>query len=103
MNRQPLLRSQVIDDYFMEHRARLIDIAAFLDRLDRVPSEDLPEDFRVKALCEALAILTDGKGQRVRRVLESLSDPTREPILEAGTKGASGAYAGQLSPSSEAQ
>lgn len=98
MNRQPLSRFQVIDLYFMEHRARLIDIAAFLDRLDRAPSQDLPEDFRVKALCEALAILTDGKGQRVRRVLESLSDPTREPISKAGTKGASGAYAPRVPP-----
>jgi hypothetical protein len=30
-------REQVIDLYFMEARAKLIDLAAFLDRVDRAP------------------------------------------------------------------
>jgi hypothetical protein len=29
----PLTSKQVVDLYFMEHRANLLDIAAFLDRL----------------------------------------------------------------------
>jgi hypothetical protein len=31
----PLTGPQVVDLYFMEQRAKLLDIAAFLDRLDR--------------------------------------------------------------------
>ena len=31
----PLTGPQVVDLYFMEHRAKLLDLAAFLDRLDR--------------------------------------------------------------------
>jgi hypothetical protein len=37
-------REQVIDLYFMEARAKLIDLAAFLDRVDRAPGTD---DFRM--------------------------------------------------------
>ena len=34
-NPLPLTASAVVDTYFMEHRAKLLDIAAFLDRVDR--------------------------------------------------------------------
>ena len=91
----PLSAREVVDTYFMEHRARLIDIAAFLDRVDRVAAGG-PEadDFRLVALRQALEIVGGTKPERVRRVLELLSDPTTEPIPKAGTKGASGAYPG---------
>ena len=32
----PLTRTQVVDLYFLEHRAKLLDLAAFLDRCDAV-------------------------------------------------------------------
>ena len=91
----PMPRPKVVDTYFMEHRAKLLDVAAFLDRIDRAApsSEDEPEDFRVEALRQAAAILTDGKPQRARRMLEFFSDPTTEPLASAaGMKGASGTY-----------
>lgn len=93
----PLTRKQVVDAYFMEHRARILDIAAFLDRLDRAQpgAGDAPgaaEDFRVAAFRRALSALSDGKPERARRVLELLSDPTTEPIPKAPMKGATGAY-----------
>lgn len=88
-----MTRTQVADRYFLEHRAKLLDIAAFLDRLDRAAG-DGPDDFRVAALRRAIAILDDGRGERARRVLELLSDPTTEPIEKAPGKGASGAYPG---------
>jgi hypothetical protein len=97
----PLSRSAVADLYFLEHRAKLIDIAAFLDRLDRAGPEGEPDDFRVRALRQALALLSDGNGERARRVLELLSDPTAEPIAQAGVKGAAGAYDRQGKPASE--
>lgn len=90
----PLDRAGVVDRYYLEHRAKLIDIAAFLDRLDRAAGEG-PDDFRVAAFRQAMEILSDGQGERARRVLEFLSDPTTEPAPKAGMKGAMGAYPGQ--------
>ena len=90
----PMTQSQVVEAYFMEHRAKLIDIAAFLDRLDRAETE-AEEDFRVKAFRDALALVNDGRPQRARRVLELFSDHTTEPIASAeGLKGAFGADPG---------
>ena len=88
----PLSRSRVVDMYFIDHRAKLIDIAAFLDRLDRAASDGDGEDFRVTALRNAIALLDDGAGNRARRVLELLSDHSEHPIESAaGMKGAFGA------------
>lgn len=88
----PLSRSQAVDLYFLEHRAKLIDIAAFLDRVDRADPHGAGEDFRMAAFRKALEILGSGAPGRARRVLETLSDPTTEPIARAGVKGASGAH-----------
>lgn len=89
----PLDRTAVVDRYFMEHRAKLIDIAAYLDRVDRAaPRDDAGPDFRHEALRRALSILLDGKPDRARRVLESFSDPSIEPIPAAPMKGALGAH-----------
>lgn len=80
----------------MEHRAKLIDIAAFLDRVDRATdASNAKEDFRMAAFRAALDILRDGKPQRARRVLELFSDPTTDPIATAPMKGALGAHPGR--------
>lgn len=73
----------------MEARAKLIDLAAFLDRVDRADGQD---DFRIKAFRRALSELQMSEPQRARQVLLSLSDPTTEPIQKAASKGASGAW-----------
>lgn len=88
----PQTREQVINMYFLEHRAKLLDVAAFLDRLDRARPTSTTVDFREAALKQAIAILTDGKPQRAKRVLDLLSDETTEiPQSAHGMKGASGA------------
>ena len=87
-----MTRQQVLDLYFMENRAKLIDLAAFLDRVDRAPGE---ADFRLTAFREALKHLSDGEPGRAKRVLLSLSDPTNDPIDQAPGKGASGAWPGK--------
>ena len=88
-----MTREQVIDQYFLEHRAKMLDIAAFLDRVDRARPTGEAGDYRVRALIEALKLLTDGERERVRRVLDVLSDPSAEPIAASPGKGAAGAYA----------
>jgi hypothetical protein len=83
-----MTRQQVLDLYFMDARSKLLDLAAFMDRVDRGEGD---EDFRMKAFRKALESLKAKKG-RAEKVLLSLSDPTKAPIERATTKAASGAY-----------
>lgn len=93
----PIPRDAVIDRYFLEHRAKLLDVAAFLDRIDRASEStpgsgaDADEDFRVEAMRRAITLLSDGDPQRTRRILELFSDHTDQPIDKAPMKGATGA------------
>jgi hypothetical protein len=86
-----MIRQQLLDLYFLEARARLVDVAAFLDRLERAEGE---ADFRLEAFKHALNELQREGGGRTERVLRSLSDPTREPIPAATSKAACGAWPG---------
>ena len=90
----PLSRSEVVDRYFLEHRAKVLDIAAFLDRVDRAKGDAGEDDFRVRSLRASIAILLDGEGDRTKRVLDLLSDPSDTPIAKAPMKGATGAWDG---------
>ncbi len=88
----PQTREQVLNMYFMEHRAKLLDVAAFLDRLDRAKPTSDSMDFREAALKKAVSILLDCEVHRAKRILELLSDCTTEiPQSAHGMKGASGA------------
>ena len=80
----------MIDLYFSDARAKLIDIAAFMDRIEKAGNTD---DFRYVAFKKALECL-DAEN-RAEDVLLALSDPTEELISKAGTKSASGAWPGQ--------
>jgi len=92
----PVPRSRVIELYFMEHRAKVLDIAAFLDRLDRAPDDLGHEDFRITALKQAIGLLLDDQSGRAKRVLDHFSDPTEPPLKSAaGLKGAFGVYPGK--------
>ncbi len=86
-----MTRQQVLDLYFMDARCKLIEIAAFLDRVDRAGGA---ADFRLSAFREAMRHLGDGEASRAEAVLKSLSDPTVEPIAKAPGKGAVGAWPG---------
>jgi hypothetical protein len=93
-----MTRQEVLDLYFMDARAKLIDLAAFLDRVDRATGE---ADFRLAALKEAITALDRPDAERARRVLLTLSDPTQEPIARASGKGACGAWPGAGASESE--
>ena len=87
----PATRSKIVDLYFMEHRAKLIDIAAFLDRYERADSDCDSDDFRILAIRKAIEILSDNKQNRAKRILEILSDHSNEPVAKAPMQGAFGA------------
>ena len=73
---------------FIDARARLIDLAAFLDRLQRHEGGD---DIRLRYFTEALPILLEDRPDRAKAVLESFSDHTTELSETALFQGASGA------------
>ena len=83
------MANELVELGFMDARIKLIDVAAFLDRVQRHDQED---DYRVRALKEALSILGSDEPDRARRILESLSDPSEEPIEAATIQGAFGAF-----------
>ena len=87
-----MTRQQVLDLYFMEARAKLIDLGAFIDRVERATGD---ADFRMSAFKEALAELSKGETHKAKRVLLAFSDPTTEPIPAATTKAACGAWPGK--------
>jgi hypothetical protein len=78
-----------VDHGFIPTRAKLIEVAAFLDRVERY---EVADDFRCAALREAATLLVDGKPERARRILEALSDPTTEPEPKSSGKAAIGAW-----------
>jgi len=86
-----MTRQQVLDLYFMDARCKLIELAAFLDRVDRSEGE---ADFRLPALQTALSALASDQPGRARSVLMALSDPTEQPLNAAPGKGACGAWPG---------
>ena len=94
----PKTGRQLVDEYFIENRTRLLEIAAFLDRLDRSDTSLVDRDFRVRAFRDALRLLdeapdgADGAQTRVERIQHLLSDPTTEPLERLDMKSARGAY-----------
>ena len=90
-SRRPANAAQraVVEHGFIPVRAKLIEVAAFLDRVER---HAVADDFRCEALRAAAALLIDGKPERARRILESLSDPSTEPDQASSGKAALGAW-----------
>lgn len=86
-----LTREQVADLHFMDARYKLLDLAAFLDRLDRAAGG---EDHRVRGLRAALPLLLEKDEGRVARILTLWSDPSDAPIEKTDTKAASGVWPG---------
>ena len=84
-----MTRDEMLDLYFADARSKLIDLAAFLDRVERAEGE---EDFRLRAFRAALGKLSSAEREKARAVLLTLSDPTTEPLEAATTKGAAGAW-----------
>lgn len=86
---------EILDTYFLENRARLLEIASFLDRMDR--AQDLSQDtrdFRYHAFVRALELLLEPGGERTKAIQLSFSDPTTEPIQSALGLKAVGAWQG---------
>ncbi len=81
-------KKELLDLQFIDARHKLIDIAAFLDRIERHPGD---EDYRFTAMKNALPILLSDRPDRARAVLEFFSDHTTEVSESAPFQGAFGA------------
>ena len=86
-----MTRQQVLDLYFLDARNKLVELGAFLDRIERAEGK---EDFRLKAIYAALDELSSNRKEKARNVLLAFSDPTTEVMPVATTKSACGAYPG---------
>jgi hypothetical protein len=88
----PMTERELVDEYFIENRTKLLDVAAFLDRLDRASDGSAGSDFRMLAFREALQVLCSGSPARITQVQMIFSDPTSEPLEKLDLKSARGAY-----------
>lgn len=85
-------RTELIDEYFIENRTKLLDVAAFLDRLDRAMQDSCADDYRMEALREAVKSLSDAGPCRVKAIQMIFSDPTAAPLEKLDQKSARGAF-----------
>ena len=81
-------KKELLDLQFIDARHKLIDLAAFLDRIDRHAGD---ADYRLAALKAALPILLEARPDRARAVLEAFSDHSEEIAGSAPFQGAFGA------------
>ena len=81
-------KKDLLDLQFIDARARAIDLAAFLDRLDR---HDGDADIRLEYFRKALGVLRENRPDRAKAVLEVFSDTTTGLSETAPFQGATGA------------
>ncbi len=90
-NTCPLSQQQLIDEYFMEHRVKVLDLAAFLDRFERSVDKNAENDFRIVAFRESLRELISAAPGRVERVEMVFTDQNTELLPSLDRKAAYGA------------
>ncbi len=70
----PLPAGAALETYFLEARARLLDLAAILDRIGRGGgATETAEDPRLAKIRQALEVLSDPSGGRAERVQQIFS------------------------------
>lgn len=93
--KSPMSAEEILDTYFIDNRARLLEIASFLDRIDRTEdSREGKSDFRYRAFIMALKIILDSGGNRTKAVQLHFSDLSGEPLESAVGLKAFGAWRG---------
>jgi hypothetical protein len=79
MTMTPLPATQALDAYFLEARARLLDLAAILDRIGRgtEPAAALadPRSEKLRRALEILLTRTDGRAEAIQQLFSLDYDP----------------------------
>lgn len=81
-------KQELLDLQFIEIRHKLIEVAAFLDRVDRHQGD---ADHRLDCLKQALPILQQSSSDRAKAVLNAFSDHSPDLPKTAPFQGATGA------------
>jgi len=87
----PLTQAEILNTDFLKARNNLLEIAAFLDRLDRAKALDGEDDFRLVAFRRVLKDVAGSEPDKVKRMQMGLSDLHVEPLLERDVQNAFGA------------
>jgi hypothetical protein len=70
----PVVAPKALDDYFLEARSKLLDLAAILDRIGRGrEASRVDEDPRLAKIRQALEVLHDRSGGRAERIQQIFS------------------------------
>ena len=70
----PLPANRALDQFFLDARSRLLDLAATLDRIGRGEgASDVNPDPRLERIRKALEILLDPSGGRAERIQKLFS------------------------------
>jgi len=64
---EPATAPQIMDREFLETRAKLLELAAALDRLDRAQGS-VADDFRSQRIQQALSVLADDEADRAAQI-----------------------------------
>ncbi len=79
----PMSALEVLDAGFLEARARVVEIAALLDRVDRAGEPERGRaDYRYKALREAIKVLhtaSEARAKAVRAMAGIAAEPEPSP------------------------
>jgi hypothetical protein len=76
-----LTASEVLDRQFLEIRAKILEIAACLDRLERA-SGDVSQDVRSTQVYEALSVLQQRRTDRAEQIQLAFSLPYEDDWRE---------------------
>jgi hypothetical protein len=78
----PLPADRALDNFFLEARCKLLDVAAILDRINRgLPDSELANDPRLAKIRQALEVLEDlsgGRAERIQKIFSLDYDPSWE-------------------------
>lgn len=70
----PLPAPRALDQYFLEARSKLLDLAAFLDRVDRGENADaIDADPRAGKIDQALEVLLSDQSNKAERIQQIFS------------------------------
>ncbi|MEX0773621.1 MAG: hypothetical protein WD038_10660 [Balneolales bacterium] len=75
----------------MKQRNHLLEIAAYLDRMQRSINKNGEDDFRMQAFHKSLNLLISDQPDKVKKIQMVLSDPDIEPMVARDVQGAFGA------------
>lgn len=72
---------EIMQKYFIENRSRLLDLAAYLDRIQRAEKPEIAfKDSRMLLLLKSIEELLSPEPKRTERIQTILSDQNLKPL-----------------------